>query len=1319
MGGKSSQILGYRYFMGFHFALCHGPVDALNYIRAGDIEIWPNALPDSEPQVIAGSSTPGPIIGVTTSTLEPAQVQMFIDSPGAFGGIAKEGGIEGYLDVCWGCQTQHENAYLRSVLPGVVSNSGFIVVGYYGDIPPWTHDTDPGATNGYVAVVGPAPTGVWVGHANQYATWNSSIGTGTWEFTTPNIDDQVEVTEVNITYITWNGTAWTTIPNVGIPAFRGVFCLVANQIYMAAYNPYIKPWTVQVTRILGQFDGSAQWHPELAEVTTGVSNYRSGHSGDMNGAHIIRECLTNTQWGRGIPSTDIDDTSFLYAATFMFNEGLGLSMAWEQPGTVDDFMGTVLEHIDGVVFVDLTDGLWHLRLVRNDYTVSSLPVFDETSIISMEQVKMPTAGDLINQIQLTYHDRTMRKDSNVEVQNIASLQANGGKINQQTVNRTGISNATLAQRIALRELQSLSIPLLRATIHVNRTAIVLNLGDVFVLNFPEYGIESLVMRVAQINYGLLGSGAIVISCIQDVFSLPIDTYLTPLTTQWVPANNPPAAALYPYVAEATYYQIAQQLGETAVASDVGPTDGFLTATAGRPSQDATGMGVYYGTGSGTETLQGTANFCPVCRVPLGGVQEVSSTVVYDEPLDMDLVEAGTYAAWDNEIVAVESINTVTSTLTLWRGVLDTVPAVHAVNTRIQFIEGNLFNNTTQFVDGQTLYVKLAPRTSLGALALTSAPEYTYTFNDRQIRPYSPGNLTIGGTAYPATVSSANPVIAWSHRDRQLETGAFIEQNAGNIGPEANTTYVVTIQNSLGTTIETSGALTGTNYTPSTLTSGGEVTVYVQAIRTDSGTPYTSWQSVNATFDLVLPVLVAEAGAAVDTVTVTHAVVSSSISESGSGSDTVNTYVNYNASISESGSAADTVNWTVPASPYLSAVQADSPVSLYYLNDTTTTLTDHGSYGLSGTYSGPYTQGAQSLANEDTNASTNFNSGTAVVPGWAGGVGSNNFSLEVVFQSVSSSGNQSAVVLGGASGLELRINGSTNIQIIAAGTAVVGTVSGNFNDGAVHHIIVTVGGSNAVIAYVDGVSTSLGTYSSFNASPNEVTISGDPTSGGYNFPGALQYAAVYNTALSPTRVAAHFAALTNSNPYLVTTTYTQGSTSLTTPSRAQAGDLLIIALTFNGSTTKTLPSGFTSVYADASVAIGKRTMISGDVGASWALPASNNGAVMMAVRGGSGSVDQHSTTTSTGTATVSTPALTPSSAGQLALMVFSSANAQLGNSTPPQYLTTAPSINDGGSNDFGLWVSFKTLASTSSFAGDRVNMLNSSGSPGSATLLLLK
>lgn len=94
-GGKSKSVtVGYRYYMGIHFAICYGPVDALKEIRVGERIAW-------------------------TGSAE-ASVTISIDAEDLFGGEGREGGVSGTAAVMMGAKTQEPNGYLQSVITGLM-----------------------------------------------------------------------------------------------------------------------------------------------------------------------------------------------------------------------------------------------------------------------------------------------------------------------------------------------------------------------------------------------------------------------------------------------------------------------------------------------------------------------------------------------------------------------------------------------------------------------------------------------------------------------------------------------------------------------------------------------------------------------------------------------------------------------------------------------------------------------------------------------------------------------------------------------------------------------------------------------------------------------------------------------------------------------------------------------------------------------------------------------------------------------------------------------------------------------------------------------
>jgi len=237
-----------------------------------------------------------------------------------------------------------------------------------------------------------------------------------------------------------------------IPAFRGVLS-VAWRGRVSAMNPYIKPWRFRVKRI------PRAWHPAYAEINA-----------DANPAHIIRECLTNSTWGMGYPDADIDDASFMAAANTLYAEGFGLSILWDQEQPIEDFILSILRHIDGVLYVHPRTGKFTLRLARNDYNAASLPTLSPSNVLRIEEFTRPSWGEIVNQVTIQYRDGQTDKDASITVQDIAAIQPQGGVV-ATTVRYPGISNGTLANRVAMRELKQLSSTLAKVTLVANSDGI--------------------------------------------------------------------------------------------------------------------------------------------------------------------------------------------------------------------------------------------------------------------------------------------------------------------------------------------------------------------------------------------------------------------------------------------------------------------------------------------------------------------------------------------------------------------------------------------------------------------------------------------------------------------------------------------------------------------------------------------------------------------------------------------------------------------------------------------------------------------------------
>jgi hypothetical protein len=548
-----------------------------------------------------------------------------------------------------------------------------------------------------------------------------------------------------------------------IPAFRGVVSLIVQQCLLSAMNPYVKPWSVEARRI-----------PAPAALGGGNIN------GDANPAHIIYECLNNAAWGLGYAASEIDSTSFQAAANTMSSEQYGLSLLWDREQPLEEFIAEVLRHIDGTLYVHPRTGKFVLKLARADYTVSSLLVLDASNILELESFSRPAESELVNQITVRYRDRSTDKDAAITVHDLAALELAGGVVSSATVDYPGIANGSLASRVALGDLKQLSVPLAKATLIANRQASNLNIGEVFKLTWTELGIAQLVMRVVRVSYGTLTDGRVRIECVEDIFGLPSASYVSPTPTSWVSPLTSPAPVPYRRLSEAPWWTVVKRMvGESQTARDeLDPQGGLPIACASRPSGDSLNVKLLTRQGSAAYAEVETMGFTPNATVT-SAIDEQATVLTIGNGQDLDVVKLDTYAYLDNEIVAVKAVNLVASTVTVDRGVLDTVPAPHMAAARIWFADALEALITEQYLSGESLQVKMLPATGLGRLAESAAPADSYTFAGRMIRPYPPGNVKVNSVMW-STVVLGQIALTWAHRDRMQQTVYLVTQTEGTL-----------------------------------------------------------------------------------------------------------------------------------------------------------------------------------------------------------------------------------------------------------------------------------------------------------------------------------------------------------------------------------------------------------------------------------------------------------------------------------------------------------------------------------------------------------
>lgn len=586
---------------------------------------------------------------------------------------------------------------------------------------------------------------------------------------------------------------------VAVPAYRGVVSMVFKNFMYGAMSPYLKPFRITVRRL-----------PRVPNaIDYVITTPSSGTRNHANPAYIIYDVLTNQQWGQGIPTGDVNLASFTAAAAALSTEKFGISILWKQEGTADDFINLILSHISATLYPDPATGQYTLKLMRADYDPNSLMTLDETNVLSLRSFQRTSTNDLTNELTVEYSDPDSEKEAKVTVQNLAALRS-VGKVVRRVIQYPGICSSDLAARVAQRDLLAFSTPLAKLSIEVNLSAWNLRPGDVFKFSWAKLGIESVIFRVMEIEYGGLRDNKITITAVEDIFAVSTSSYIGTQAPLWKTAPTALTDITNYKLFDAPYYTLVQHFGEDYV-TNLADNRNFVSVVIPRANGTWTDYKLYELV-SGSYVERDSGSFSPFVTLT-NAITQTQTGVTYSGYFDIDLVTIGSIGVIDNEWVAVDNIDKTTKVLTLKRGIFDSVPATHAAGA-IMYLYGDnyLLDEDTERFASESVTYKFQPSAGGETYSLASATARSYTVNGRQQRPYPPGNVRLNGTYFPSTIID-DVAVSWVHRNRTTQTVAPISWTSGSVTTEAGVTYTLTFyRGATSTVVYTSSGLTGTSLT---------------------------------------------------------------------------------------------------------------------------------------------------------------------------------------------------------------------------------------------------------------------------------------------------------------------------------------------------------------------------------------------------------------------------------------------------------------------------------------------------------------------------
>lgn len=801
MGGKSSSPTISNYLVDLQFILGHSVFDSISKIIVDDKIAWGGL--------------------VTTNS------EININAPQLFGGSSREGGIVGPVDVNFGAPNQPVNSYLANLLGQIPAFRGVVSIitkkvnigpNYY--LKPWAFE----ATRIHKTSIGDQQWQDSIAEVPATRDYLPDVASITYRF---DLDTSTYIADINFSKdVTINLGESITIAGASPTTYNGTFTVTGVNGATVSYTLPSNP------------NSNASGYTIVDLNITGL----------MNGIHILREIYTDTVWGLGNPSSLIDETSFYNAAVQCYNEGLGFAFFWDMEGTIDDFKTEVEKHIRGNVYLDRSTGTYKVNLLRKITDTSSLLILNESNVVSVKDFKRKQLGELTTSITVEFTNiETGKKDSVTRVD--IALAQRQGKIISKTIKYDGIVTAAIAEKYAILELQELTVPAYSFTVVCTTVAENLNIGDAFILDHPDTISGQIVARVLDIDLGSIDNKTISIKAIQDFFSVPTITHALPPISGWSNPVHNPTPLVYSDLIEAPYYFIVKDRGDI-FAQNVATTDSYIACYGVSPTNDSMSAAIYTTTGT-NYTRHGTMDFCFTALLSTG-IDRQETSLLMSSVIDIELLYTGSIILLEEEFMEVTNINTGTNTLTVTRGVLDTVPVSHASSTRMFGIEDFFGSDEVVYPIGSLVKMKLATITPKGELSINNAPEDTFTLIGRLHLPYRPANVKINNSYWPATITTAVATaglpITWAHRNRFTETtDTSISFYSTSITSEPGVTYSgELIRTDTLAVLASFTGLTGSSTTLSSVTYVGEVNFTMRSSRDGLD----SFQEITHTFDIV-------------------------------------------------------------------------------------------------------------------------------------------------------------------------------------------------------------------------------------------------------------------------------------------------------------------------------------------------------------------------------------------------------------------------------------------------------------------------------------
>jgi Putative phage tail protein len=542
---------------------------------------------------------------------------------------------------------------------------------------------------------------------------------------------------------------------------------------------------------------STNIHPTYSIMPNGL---------DVNPMEVLYAAFTETFGMPGLSTDDIDMPSWLACAQQLYDEEMGMSLLVQQSVTGKDIAEEALRIADGILYQDTDTGKMVAVLIREDYVVENLPVFDQTVVRELTSFNKTTWAQTYNQCRVIFKDRENQYAERAALaQDFANINFQQ-RVRNTDINVPGCFVNEAANQLAVRQLSLLSVPLFQIEIRCNRKAANLKPGSLFVFNWAPYGIANMVMRVQKINKGTLTDGTVTINAVQDRFATALAVFAPPTGSGWTPidTNPQPVASRRVFEAPRWFHQfitepapankgmvlaLARPPGNVSVDYDVQAT--LTSDTAWLNATTVVENLAYYGAGALTADYNkavGAASGYDVTGFTLSSVDVpediLDSNGTFDPTGPMLLLVGDEIMLAENVTANVDGTYSFSE---IRRALLDTDFETHTAGAPVYFIYQADSVLNAFFDDTASWKFRLLDNTPDASLDPNLANTDNLTLTQRATRPAPPDYLTINGSRTPADVlKGATVTLDWRSRNRL--TTSIVPYDTASEAAEAGTDY---------------------------------------------------------------------------------------------------------------------------------------------------------------------------------------------------------------------------------------------------------------------------------------------------------------------------------------------------------------------------------------------------------------------------------------------------------------------------------------------------------------------------------------------------